>query len=45
MLAFAPPDYQSLCPPTSTADPLVVLVDGACKQADIKDSCPSGMLS
>lgn len=34
-----------LCPSTSTADPLVVLVDGACKRADIKDSCPSGMLS
>jgi len=45
MLAFVPLDYQSPCPPVSAADPLVVLVDGACKEADIKDSCPSGMLS
>lgn len=45
MLAFAPPDYQSLCLPASTADPLIVLADGLCKRADIEDSHPNSMLS
>lgn len=44
MLAFATADNDSLCNPTSTADPLVVLADGASKQADIKYSCPNGVL-
>lgn len=42
--ASAAPDFDSLCHPTSTANPLVVFVDGASKQTDIKDSYPSGVL-